>query len=631
MANIKNGPGTRAAALFLAVSLTLAACGGGGGAGAVGGGGSSATAASEVASLEVLKSTPTINSEGRDSVTLTVVAKNATNGVLANQPVTLTTTDTGARLSATTARTDGSGTATFTLTSSDPTNRTIRLDATSGPVGASASVDVVGTTLSINGPTAVVQGGTATYTIAVRNSAGAAVAGVPVKIESARANPVTPATATTDTNGQVVVAVVASSAQSDTVTVRASGASSSQELRVTPTAIALSTGANAAGEIEVGQPATVTVSLRDGGQPANGALVALTATRGALSAYQVTVSNGVATATIFSPSAGLSSIQATAPDGTIATANVEFVSRTPAKLSVQASPSVVGVNLAGATQPQTSQIIAVVRDGNDNPVKGATVNFSAVDPSNGSLSPPSAITDRSGIASVVFTPGPTATGNNAIRITGSVAGSSLPALTQVATLTAARRELSIAFGTGNELIKVDELFNEVPYGVIVTDSAGNPVPNVKVQASVAPVPGFAYAKGVWALNPVSNKWEQHRSANCRNEDANANLLRDPGEDANGNGRLDPAPSDAGAVYFVGGVATTDSAGSAALRVRYLRDRSAWVQVRLSVSATVVAGTEGFGSVDFWLPMRAEDVSNATVAPPGATSPFGESDSCFDPN
>src|SRR5690606_37379173 len=93
-----------------------------------------------------------------------------------------------------------------------------------------------------------------------------------------------------------------------------------------------------------------------------------------------------------------------------------------AKLSLQASPTVVGVNLS-PSGTNSSQLTAVVRDAADNPVKNVRVNFSSVaDPSNGRIEPGFAMTDSSGAATTSFIPGASTTGPGGVILQASVHG-----------------------------------------------------------------------------------------------------------------------------------------------------------------------------------------------------------------
>lgn len=119
----------------------------------------------------------------------------------------------------------------------------------------------------------------------------------------------------------------------------------------------------------------------------------------------LTDGSGEAATTITSAEAGRALISVTSADGTEATRQVQFVGSVSARVELHAAPATVGVNLAGGAS-ESSQIIAVVRDLANNPVKGARVDFSATDPSAGAgLSSAFALTDDTGLASVSFYPG----------------------------------------------------------------------------------------------------------------------------------------------------------------------------------------------------------------------------------
>ncbi|MEI6545560.1 MAG: Ig-like domain-containing protein, partial [Burkholderiales bacterium] len=288
---------------------------------------------------------------------------------------------------------------------------------------------------------------------------------------------------------------------------------------------------------------------------------------------------------------------------------------------------------------------ATVRDAADNPVKNSRVNFSFLaDPSNGRIEPGFATTDSNGTASTVFIAGPNSSGNNAVVIAASLPGTPSVAASQ-ASLTVSRSVLVVRIGTGNEIEKIDSTKNGVPYTVIVSDSSGNPVKDVLIQASLVPL---VYFKGrYWwnnvdqwlKTNPVTGEVTNYQ---CANEDTNGNGQLDPaqgatlGEDdpANGIGNGDTllTPGNPAVVAFNTGFETgkTNALGYLDMRVIYPREYATWLQVRLRVTA-VVAGTEGVGTATFTLPGIAGDYTSATVAPPGVFSPYGKASVCTNPN
>lgn len=624
----------------------IAGCGGGGSREFDADDGGGTPGAAVPAMVELTKSAPSVSSDGRQTVRLFATVKDAGNVVVPDVAVGFSASGQGVSVTALRSVTDASGQVEATLTVSDPTNRQIVVTAVAAGRTASTEIAVVGSTVSLSGPASVVLNSPAVFQVTVRDASGAGIAGKPVEAASSAGNPITLAPGVTDAQGVANLLYTPSRAGADTITVRAAGAAGERALQVSTTSLAFDAPPVGA-EIVVNAPAVpVQVRVLEGGVPPSPPVtVSFTATRGVLGAASaVTDAAGYAVTTIRSPLAGRSTITATVPNGTVSTRDLLFVADRAAKLEVQASPTTLGVNLSGGST-ESSQIIAVVRDLADNPVKGARVNFSATDPSAGAgLSAGFAITDDAGRATVTFFPGAIPTGTNKIVVRGVIDCAYVVTGVQCATpgnppsdqieLTAARRALQVRIGTGNELVKVEELgaapvFNEMPYGVVVTDSAGNPVAGVTLNATVF---SLTYGKGYWSPVAQCNVgfevcWLQVVQGVCASEDLNENLLLDRvplNEDLNGDGVL--TPGNVAAAYFgATGLATTavtDDKGSSVLRIRYLRDRSAWVKVRLRITASVPDGTEGAEKVEFWLPMLASDVANPGVSPPGAVSPYG---------
>lgn len=633
------------AGFALLVAGYLSACGGGGGErefdSASSGSGGSATS---VARVDLKKSSPSISSDARQVVQLYATVKSEANVALAGVPVSFSASGTGVTLAVSQPTTDASGQVSAQLSLDDPENRSVTVRVIANGVGASTTIDVVGTTTAISGPSSLAVNAPASYQVVVKDASGAPVAGKTVQLTSTAGNSISMANAQTDAQGRVAVVVTPSKTGADTLSASAAGATGVLALQVSSTSIAFAAPAEQT-EIVVGSAKPVSSLLLDFGSPVASARVSFGATRGTLTpAASLTGVDGVASSSIVSSYAGTSMLTATAPNGSVASTSVLFVGGPSNKLELQAWPSNLGVTLPGST-PDTSQIIAIVRDRADNPVKGVRVDFSASDPSNGiGLSQAYAISDEFGRASVSFYPGPQPTGTNQVTVaaqtvrctditTGAVtrdltreecaaaslAMAALPMLSDQTSLSVGRRALQVRIGTGNETAKLDAVYNEVPYAVLVTDSAGNPARGVALNANVV---SLNYRAGNWIPIPDCADGEpcwQLIGPTCNGEDVNRNLRLDPGEDRNGDGVL--TPGSVATAYFPesGGAAagTTDANGSATLQVRYLRDRSARVNVVLRVSASVPDGTEGAASAAFVLPMLSSDVTDKALAPPGA--------------
>lgn len=618
-----------AAVAAMTAAALLAGCGGGGGAGAQGdGGGGGIGGATEAAAIDVRTSAPSLGSDGRSTATITATVKDAANRALANQQVEFATSDAGAILQVVSARTDASGSATATLQVTDQSNRSIQVIARTGALSNSVTVAVVGTSLILNGPSNLVTGSATEFSVGLRDSSGAALAGKPVALVSSAGNALSAASVVTDATGQARFTVTGTAPGADRLTVSSLGATAALDLAVSSTQLAFVTP-SANQEVPVATTQTVTVAYSVAGVPQVGQAVQFATTRGDLSVpTAVTDGSGRASVQVSSATAGVATITASV-GSVVNTQRVEFVSRTAAKISLQPSPASVPVNLS-ASGANASQLIAVVRDVNDNPVKGVTVRFSALnDPSNGRIEPAFAVTDNSGVATVAFLPGPNSTGNNQIRVQASTGPGGIAA---TATLTAASQELMVRIGTGNEIEVPSITTYRMPWTAVVTDGNGNPVAGATIQASLL---STRYRKGYYVWG--GSAWDRQVTATCLSEDRNGNLKLDPGEDdplhaewtGNGNGRLDPGNVAAASVVSEGG--KTDAGGFASLRIDYPKFYGGWAEVRLRVTITTIAGTEGTDERVFVLPVLAADLTNEQVAPPGQPSPFGTASECRDPN
>jgi hypothetical protein len=432
--------------------------------------------------------------------------------------------------------------------------------------------------------------------------------------------------------------------------------------------------------VNISTPQVITVHWDSAGVNQVGQQVQFSATRGTLSSpFSNTDVNGNASVSLTSTGTGQSTITASALGGTPAAAplNLVFVTNSASKVSVQAAQASVPINTFVSGVAQTTNrtaITAIVRDVSNNLVQGATVNFQIVtDPSGGSLSSPSAVTNISGSTSVDYIAGTTSSGTNTVQISATVVSvNGVPVVgTVIATvnLTVSGQSLFIRMQTDNLILSGTGIYTK-SYYALVTDAGGNPVPNTTVVFSVAPVnfitgvatatvaapnddviggsisqcepagapcPG-AYLKGQWVQCTAANVpylfsctgpgWIKLEGAsfngtivnyfNCLNEDTNFNGILDAGEDYNGNGKLDP-----GNVAGVNTSAVTDlTTGIAVANVTYPKGFATWASVNLTATITV-AGTEFIQSIPFLLPILLADINVATPAPPGQISPFGQ--------
>jgi hypothetical protein len=613
-----------------AAALVLVGCGGSGSGPLTGSSTPTGTTTTPtVHSMAMTTSLPQLPSDGSETATINALVLDANNNVMSGVPVAFEASS-GA-LAVTTGTTGANGTATATLTpGGDPSDRTITVTATAGTTTATITVAVVGTKLTLSGPTSLVLNATGTFSATLQNSAGNGISGQTATVTSAKDNTLTPSTFTTNASGEGSFTVTAINSGTDTITASAGGLEAAQNLSVSSDDFTFSTPA-ANANIDIGTAATITVNWQDSGQAvANGTSVSFAATRGTLSASSATTTGGSATVTISSTTAGPSVISATGSGGVSAEVTVNFIATTPATLNAQASPATI------PTQSQ-STITATVRDANQNLVEGQTVDFSiTADPTGGSLSAASAVTNYQGQASTVYSSTDTTSQLNGVQIVASIPGTAVSGSTS---LTVAGETVFLSLGTGNTIADLagSTTQYEMPYTVQAVDAAGNPVSGVTVTFTVASV---GYLKGceLWDLGAGTGT--------C------ADPNQPPSSGTGSWGIVVSTPTDTADTYTLDGVlgckantgvagvpgeavstdvtsAVTGTNGSAAVNLIYPKSVAGYVAATLSATATV-QGSQNSASTSIWLPLLAADVDSPT-APPGEFSPYGIDTTCADTN
>lgn len=605
-------------------------------------------------SLELLASSPQLQSDGSTTVTLTALAKDTNNQVVEGVPILFSATS--GSLTVLEGETTAQGAATAELrTGGDPTNRDITVTATGGADAAGAAltdtvtIDVIGTSLQIQGPTSLVNGDSGDYTVTLANSAGVGIANRTIDLSSANGNTLSAATLTTDSSGRVQVTLTGNNAGTDTLTASALPDSAGTPTVSASAGISVSsdnfrfTTPTSGTEVDLNTPRTVTVRWEKNGVAQENQPIRFATTRGTLSGGSVsgntdaTDASGDASVQISSTTSGTAVITATNPDGTATQRSIEFVATNPDSVSLQAEPAVIGVS-------ETSTITAVVQDPANNRVKNATVEFTLEDNTGGTLSTASAVTDSQGRAQTVYTANSVTSADDGVVVTGEVVGGSNPSAST--TLTVSGRALFINFGTGNTIVEDETDTRYIKdYVVLVTDSSGKGVAGQNVTISALP---DIYRKGYMVLDAVTNIFVPEVESICTNEDLNRNGvldvgedqnlaqfpedaagnnngILDGGEDLNGNGALDSDPGwqtiEAGNRALVTpGTVTTDEDGLAEFQLIYPQDHAQWLDVIITAKASV-SGTESQRSQRVQLPVAAADVS-ASGSPPNNPSPFG---------
>jgi len=613
------------------LSLMLAACGGdenssplagkGNNNGDIEDGGGQVVAGS----INLFSDSPQIGTASGSETTIRATFQDDNGILLSDIPVSFSTSD--ATLKVVNSVTDENGSANAVLTNpNDPRNRTINVSATAGGMTDTVGVQATGTGISISGPTAVSLGATANYTIRLTDSSGKGISGEAVNIDSSGTNTLSLASQTTSTTGTVSLNFTANSGGTDTITVSAySGASRVQatvDVQVDQDSFLFSSPAQNA-TVNLNNTETLTVQLSSDGTAVSGETISFTATRGSLSTTQTTTNSaGQASVGISSSTAGPSVITATVSGGLAATRKIEFVATTPTSIIIQADNTQL-------RPQQETEITAVLRDAENNLVKGQPVTFSIVsDESNGQLRESQATTDSLGRATVTYEAGNSGTGDGGVVILASTSAGTQPS--SQLSLTVGGQPLRITLGTGNEIQEPDSVRYDKEWVAFVTDVNGAPVSGANVELKLLPL---SYGKGFYIPTDIDgngepDQWVPNRSATCSAEDLNnGNGIIDPGEDLNNNGQLDPS-NDA---TFAPATLTTGEDGSADFSLLYPQSNCSWADFRLTATVEV-AGSESKGMAEFTLSCSASDLNNLDVSPPGGVeSKYGSATDCSTPN
>lgn len=308
--------------------------------------------------------------------------------------------------------------------------------------------------------------------------------------------------------------------------------------------------------------------------------------------------------------------------------------------SVSANPSVVGTNLAGSTTNR-SEVRALFLAAGNVPVQRVRVRFDLAGDANaigGSFTTGSEIlySDVNGVVTSAYVPGTRSSPTNGVIVRACYAATDAALGTAAAplcpaqippvpttSLTVTAEPLGVSIGT-NELIIVEELTYKKKFLVSVVDSAGRALPDVDLVASLDLTD---YRKGFYTL--VGDAWAKASNFVCANEDTNRNGVLEVGEDFDNDLRLDPGKSDVSVSLLQ---TKTRADGTAELQILYAKSFGSWVDVKITVAASGVAGTEGRAVYVLTpIPVDAASIKNKDVPPAYAISPYGQAASCTNPN
>lgn len=616
-----------------------------------------------VESLTLLSSSSELGSgSGTTGVLITAVVKNKDNnlvsGVTVNFsassgeiiPVQVTGSTTAAGI------TDASGRAQARLTTEiNPNNRTIvvtaKLTNSDGTEKTQTiNIEVTGTRLSITGLPTAAQGSKETYTISIQNSLNVALSNQVLLVKSDANNTLESSQKTdcpsgttgfcvlTNVNGQAEVAFTATNILTDgTDVIRVSKpgipkiTEASLTVRIdddkfvitpiapqgrtnTCTAVTVDANNNPNCLIPLGQEQQFQVTWTKSGVAQVSEQLNLSTTRGSLPSNVVTDFAGQALFTLSSgstPSVGRGAVivSSSKVNGPSSQFSVEFVATEAARIDVQATTPVIGVNNAGSTTEQT-EIVAVVRDSANNLVKNKEVLFTLEDVTGGRITLGSVVTDSFGTAKTIYIAGTTSSAANGVKIKATVADNT--AISTQATVTVAKRSAFVSIASGNVVTKsTNGTRYNIPHTVLVTDSNGTPISGAAVTLSIY---SNSYFRPITPQPPAEDNTGGIYITECINEDVNKNGILDTGEDLNQNGQLDP-----GNVITVDNLTlTTDANGFKDFNVSYAIQYAYWIPQTTITAQVRVEGSESSNVSNFFANCSTEDVSNKSCP---QTNPF----------
>jgi hypothetical protein len=588
-------------------------------------------------------------SAGTTDVEIRALVLSTANVVMPNAVVTFQT-DSGA-LSAAQAVTNAAGLAIVKLgTGTNPANRVVTVKASvANAPDALITVAVTGTKLTLNVVPTLNVGAVSEVTAELVDSSGIALGNYPVVFSAvaARGNTLkvkdsgAASPATTNNLGKITLNFTAVNPGEDTVSVSALGAADSKKINIVSSVFTVkpvdATG-NALVPARANTNACTAIAVSNfSNNVAVGGTVVFSSSRGtmysdinctvALGSTPVAMNAGQAKAYVKAGSPGVTTISATSSE-TASTAQgvLEIVAPLTATsiITMQATPSVVGVNTATSNEQQSVlRVVVTDKASQGNPVQGAKVALSILsDPSGGALAQPSEVTTGAdGSATVSYIAGTTATAVGGVSIQ-AVIQSPITTASTTTKLTVAQQALTITAGTGNTILTPNSATYAIDYVVVVADAAGNAVRDVTLTASIRP---RNYYKGHFFATGGVPAWARLAKASCINEDRDSDGVLGALEDDNNNGRLEP-----GIPVTITAKGKTDATGTAIVQILYPRDRAFWLDVDFTITGTV-SGSEGRYVGYTLLPGLATDYNTADKTPPGVISPYGDGAVCSDPN
>jgi len=634
--------------LILCMLGFLASCGPGGGSGNIddpngteepsGDDGGTAVTPKKIS---LATSQVSVKSDNSDSATITATVLDKDNAIIEGATVSFSAD--GGQISAASVDTDANGRAPILFSSGtiEKNNRVVTITAKVGNLPAvQIPISVTGTTISMaTGKTNLEldpespDKAEATLTITVKDAGLQPIydAQLTVSIDSTSTGDATLTPLTgyedykTDLSGQSKVQVTGTEAGSVVVKAAALGAMATQAYTVggVGEVFAIIDPADDVVSLATDEPLTITVAA-PGSSDYN---VAFATTLGAWDggSEQVVIKareDGQASAVLRSSEAGLATVQVYREDDISVTDSITVAISAPssqaAKISLQASATVVQPSTEGVNNTVT--LIATVKNVSDQVVGGAPVAFSIEDTTGGGefVAPVVVLTNASGRAESTFTSGSLSSDAAGVTVRARVVGAPGVQPSSIAIVIGGTAG-SISIGRGTTVASIsDDTAYSLPMSVLVSDTNGNAAPGASVSLKIWPV---NYATGYWVpQSPPASDCAPVFTGIFLNEDKNKNLILDPDEDLNKDGKLTPHSSAGGSLPSV---VITDEHGVANFNLVYLKTSAAWIDAEITAS-TFVQGTETQASYTFTMPWLDSDSQGCLLpSSPYNTAPEAE--------
>ena len=251
----------------------------------------------------------------------------------------------------------------------------------------------------------------------------------------------------------------------------------------------------------VGIPYSFTMSAAGGVAPYSWTAIGLPA---GLSISPAGVITGTPTAPGSSSAVLTVRDSSSSPQTANATLNLNISAAVPASITASAgSGQTAAINTAFS-----NQLVALVKDGSNNPLPGFTVSFAGPGSGAGIASTVTAVTNGSGLASVNVSSNATAGGPYTVNAT--VPGVSTPATFSLTNTNGSAGSITVSSGSGQN-VTVGTAF--APIVALVKDAGNNPVPNATVtfaspgsgaSATLSSSTAITNAAGLASITPTAN-------------------------------------------------------------------------------------------------------------------------------